>query len=142
MLPTTALSSTSSVSHLRCHGDRFTLNAVLLGSNDYSLTGQEHGGLLGFFQSQVLACMNNLWFDRLASSCLLSQQNDQLRRLASRDRAHVARKIKEHAADTSKPPLLVRLAYSSARRQLRHTGVPRGHVRQQRVRGHVQARCV
>lgn len=64
---------------------------LLLGSNKFSLTGQAHPGFLGFFQNYVLACMGNLWFDRLAS----------------RDRAHVAKKIKEHAADVSKPPLLV-----------------------------------
>jgi hypothetical protein len=37
---------------------------VLLGSQNYSLTGQAHGGLLGAFQNHVLACMDNLWFDR------------------------------------------------------------------------------
>ena len=44
--------------------------SVLLGSQNYSLTGQAHKGLLGFFQYQVLACMNNLWFDRSVGSCV------------------------------------------------------------------------
>jgi hypothetical protein len=42
----------------------FLTSSVLLGSQNYSLTGQAHGGLLGAFQNHVLACMDNLWFDR------------------------------------------------------------------------------
>eukprot|EP00054_Salpingoeca_dolichothecata_P010707 m.59615 g.59615 ORF g.59615 m.59615 type:complete len:430 (+) comp19116_c0_seq1:70-1359(+) len=64
---------------------------LLLQRGKFCLTGQAHTGLIGFFQNYVLATMNNLWFDRMTS----------------RDRAAVAKKIREHAADVSKPPLLV-----------------------------------
>eukprot|EP00042_Codosiga_hollandica_P051595 m.636609 g.636609 ORF g.636609 m.636609 type:complete len:464 (+) comp58311_c0_seq7:4551-5942(+) len=64
---------------------------LLLSRAPFSLTGQAQPGLLGFFQNQVLSSMENLWFDRLVS----------------RDRALVAQKIREHAADVTKPPLLV-----------------------------------
>ena len=37
---------------------------VLLCRGEFSLTGQAHGGLIGFFQKYILACMGNLWFDR------------------------------------------------------------------------------
>ena len=64
---------------------------ILLRRQNYSLTGQAHPGLLGFFQTHLLASMDNLWFDRLES----------------KDRQVMARRIRAHAADTSKPPLLV-----------------------------------
>jgi len=37
---------------------------VLLQRQHYSLTGQAHTGVIGFFQKYVLAVMENLWFDR------------------------------------------------------------------------------
>jgi len=65
---------------------------LLLKKRAYSLTGQAHpGSAIGFFQKYVLESMDNLWFDRMAS----------------KDRKAVARKIKEHIADVTKPPLLV-----------------------------------
>eukprot|EP00039_Didymoeca_costata_P018929 m.335553 g.335553 ORF g.335553 m.335553 type:complete len:516 (+) comp17627_c0_seq1:354-1901(+) len=63
----------------------------LLKKQLYSLTGQAHGGLLGFFQNYVLAVMDNLWFDRLVN----------------KDRKVMVQKIKAHVNDDSKPPLLV-----------------------------------
>eukprot|EP00730_Choanoeca_flexa_P016445 TRINITY_DN7768_c0_g1_i5.p1 TRINITY_DN7768_c0_g1~~TRINITY_DN7768_c0_g1_i5.p1 ORF type:complete len:446 (+),score=41.90 TRINITY_DN7768_c0_g1_i5:21-1358(+) len=65
---------------------------VLLSQQLYGLTGQGHGGVIGFFQKVVLNFgTDNLWFDRMAS----------------RDRSLVAQQIREHAQDTSKHPLLV-----------------------------------
>ena len=48
-------------------------------------------GTIGFFQNYVLESMDNLWFDRMAS----------------KDRKNVAKEIKAHINDVSKPPLLV-----------------------------------
>lgn len=64
---------------------------LLLQRAKFSLTGQKHTGLIGFFQDYVLSSMDTLWFDRLES----------------RDRHLVAKKIKEHCENTAKPPLLV-----------------------------------
>jgi len=64
---------------------------LLLKNQPLSLTGQKQSGLIGFFQNYVLDVMENMWFDRLAS----------------KDRSYVAKRIKEHVADISKPPLLV-----------------------------------
>ncbi|EDQ84773.1 uncharacterized protein MONBRDRAFT_29885 [Monosiga brevicollis MX1] len=65
---------------------------IMLSHQVYGLTGQGHGGVIGFFQKYVLNFgTDNLWFDRMES----------------RDRTTVAQKIKQHAADTSKAPLLV-----------------------------------
>jgi glycerol-3-phosphate O-acyltransferase 3/4 len=64
---------------------------LLLKKQPLSLTGQEQGGLIGFFQKRVLDVMENMWFDRLAG----------------KDRQYVAKRIEEHVADLTKPPLLV-----------------------------------
>lgn len=73
----------------------------------FSLTGQSHTGFIGWVQDYVLSPMGNLWFNRLdpTRGCHLSA--DQLRRLESSDRKQVADQIKAHAADITKPPLLV-----------------------------------
>jgi glycerol-3-phosphate O-acyltransferase 3/4 len=64
---------------------------VILNDRVVSLVGQRHQGVLGFFQTYVLDCMSNLWFDRMDNS----------------DRSAMSRKIKEHIQDASKPPLLL-----------------------------------
>lgn len=64
---------------------------VLMKGQLYSLTGQAHGGTIGFFQKYVLHPMGNLWFNRSEN----------------KDRAKVARAIEAHSKDVSKPPLLV-----------------------------------
>jgi len=57
----------------------------------YSVLGQKHPGLIGFFQDYVLAALEPLWFDRKDSA----------------DRLKISQKIKEHVADESKLPLLL-----------------------------------
>lgn len=64
---------------------------ILMKGQLYSLTGQAHGGLIGFFQKYVLHPMGNLWFNRSEN----------------KDRIKVAKAIETHSMDTSKPPLLV-----------------------------------
>jgi len=63
----------------------------LLKRQKYSITGQKHTGVIGFFQRHVLKSLGCLWFNRM-------QQ---------KDRSLVSQLIKEHAMDLSKPPLLV-----------------------------------
>jgi glycerol-3-phosphate O-acyltransferase 3/4 len=57
----------------------------------FSIVGQKHPGVLGFFQDYVLKCLDCLWFDRKDS----------------KDRAKISQKIKEHVEDDSKLPLLL-----------------------------------
>eukprot|EP01136_Pigoraptor_vietnamica_P006670 Opistho-1_new@39864 len=64
---------------------------VLMGERPYSLVGQKHGGVIGFFQDYVLASMNCLWFDRMEAN----------------DRVAVARRIKEHISNPANPPLII-----------------------------------
>lgn len=64
---------------------------IFLRKGAFSITGQAHGGGIGFFQKHVLTVMENLWFDRMTS----------------KDRKLVAKKIRDHVNDLSKPPLLV-----------------------------------
>eukprot|EP00038_Savillea_parva_P008186 m.175293 g.175293 ORF g.175293 m.175293 type:complete len:520 (+) comp13966_c0_seq1:71-1630(+) len=63
----------------------------LLKRQKYSITGQKHGGFIGFFQNNILNPLGCLWFNRMQR----------------RDRELVSELIKEHSMDISKPPLLV-----------------------------------
>eukprot|EP01137_Pigoraptor_chileana_P006431 Opistho-2@50818 len=64
---------------------------VLMGERPYSLVGQKHGGVIGFFQDYVLGSMNCLWFDRMEAN----------------DRVVVARRIREHISNPLNPPLII-----------------------------------
>jgi len=57
----------------------------------YAVVGQSHPGVIGFFQKNVLACLDCLWFDRKDSE----------------DRQKIARLIREHVYDDNKLPLLL-----------------------------------
>jgi glycerol-3-phosphate O-acyltransferase 3/4 len=57
----------------------------------FSIVGQKHTGVIGFFQDYVLKCLDCLWFDRKDS----------------KERAKISQKIKEHVVDGSKLPLLL-----------------------------------
>lgn len=57
----------------------------------FSLVGQRHKGIVRFLQEVVLACLQCVWFDRGEI----------------KDRAVVAQKLKEHALDPNRNPLLV-----------------------------------
>eukprot|EP00035_Acanthoeca_spectabilis_P000642 m.74713 g.74713 ORF g.74713 m.74713 type:complete len:480 (+) comp10331_c0_seq2:155-1594(+) len=63
----------------------------LLQRQKYSITGQKHGGIIGFFQNHILNPLGCLWFNRMERS----------------DRELVSELIKKHSRDLSKPPLLV-----------------------------------
>jgi len=64
---------------------------ILMQHNCFSIVGQKHPGILGFFQQHVLGCLGCLWFDRKDSS----------------DRAKVADKIKKHVCNEKNLPLLL-----------------------------------
>eukprot|EP01116_Phalansterium_solitarium_P015721 TRINITY_DN349_c3_g1_i2.p1 TRINITY_DN349_c3_g1~~TRINITY_DN349_c3_g1_i2.p1 ORF type:complete len:587 (+),score=180.21 TRINITY_DN349_c3_g1_i2:105-1865(+) len=57
----------------------------------FSVVGQKHPGIIGFFQNYVLGCLDCLWFNRSDSN----------------DRAKMAKKIEEHVQDDAKLPLLL-----------------------------------
>mmetsp|Transcript_23112 Transcript_23112/g.65609 ORF Transcript_23112/g.65609 Transcript_23112/m.65609 type:complete len:558 (-) Transcript_23112:289-1962(-) len=57
----------------------------------FSLVGQRHKGIVRFLQEVVLGCLQCVWFDRGEI----------------KDRTAVARKLKEHANDPTRNPLLV-----------------------------------
>ena len=57
----------------------------------FGTVGQKHPGVLGFLQEKVIACMDNIWFDRS-----VQQQKNQ-----------VSARIKEHISDPSKARLLI-----------------------------------
>jgi len=64
---------------------------ILMQHNCFSVVGQKHPGIMGFFQDKILACLGCLWFDRKDSA----------------DRAKVAEKIKKHVCDEKNIPLLL-----------------------------------
>eukprot|EP00041_Stephanoeca_diplocostata_P019943 m.437076 g.437076 ORF g.437076 m.437076 type:complete len:465 (+) comp21430_c0_seq1:242-1636(+) len=64
---------------------------MLLRRQKFSLTGQKHTGVIGFFQKHVLHVLGCLWFDRMEA----------------KDRSLVSKAIREHSMDVTKPPLLV-----------------------------------
>ncbi len=57
----------------------------------FSLVGQKHKGVVRFLQETVLSCLQCVWFDRGEM----------------KDRQVVAQKLKQHAQDTDRNPLLV-----------------------------------
>lgn len=63
----------------------------LLGLHPFSVVGQLHSGLVGWFQLNVFSCLQCVWFDRKSS----------------KDRELVRRKIQEHVANPSVPPLCI-----------------------------------
>ena len=57
----------------------------------FGTVGQKHPGVLGFLQEKVIACMDNIWFDRSVR----------------KQKSAVSQRIKDHIADPSKARLLI-----------------------------------
>ena len=64
---------------------------VLQQTNSYAVVGQKHKGWVGWVQDHVLSALDCVWFNRGES----------------KNRRAVAEKLKEHAHDRTRPPLLV-----------------------------------
>lgn len=64
---------------------------ILLQSHPYAVVGQHHPGWVGFLQDHVLNSLNCVWFNRGEAS----------------DRRVVADRLKAHAHDSTRKPLLV-----------------------------------
>lgn len=64
---------------------------VLACDNAYALIGQQHTGFLGHFQRILSKASAHIWFDRSES----------------KDRALVAKRLKEHVDDPTKLPILI-----------------------------------
>lgn len=64
---------------------------LLLGAQTFAVVGQKHPRALGFFQDNVLKCLDCIWFDR----------ND------IKDRAKVRDRISEHVKRDDVSPLLI-----------------------------------
>lgn len=64
---------------------------LLLGLHPFSVVGQRHTGLAGFFQDYVFPSLQCLWFDRKKAS----------------DRDHVRRSIQAHVSKPDVPPLCI-----------------------------------
>jgi glycerol-3-phosphate O-acyltransferase 3/4 len=82
----------------RCAGQVYAANhttmldfVFMLGLAAFSVVGQKHGGLVGFFQDHVFDSLQCLWFDRSKTG----------------DRSLVRRRIQQHVADPDVPPLCV-----------------------------------
>jgi glycerol-3-phosphate O-acyltransferase 3/4 len=68
------------------------IDVVILSCNSsFSLIGQSHGGFLGILQRALARASSHIWFDRSEM----------------KDRAAVARRLRVHAQDPSKPPILI-----------------------------------
>ncbi|CAL8098838.1 unnamed protein product [Orchesella dallaii] len=68
------------------------IDVVILSCNaTFSLIGQSHGGFLGVLQRALARASPHIWFDRSEM----------------KDRAVVARRLREHAHDPAKPPILI-----------------------------------
>jgi len=68
------------------------LDVCMLSSDGtYALTGQRHGGFLGLLQVLMSLSGSHIWFERSEV----------------KDRARVVRRMREHIADTTKPPILI-----------------------------------
>jgi glycerol-3-phosphate O-acyltransferase 3/4 len=63
----------------------------LLGLQPFSVVGQLHGGLVGWFQQNVFACLECLWFERKSA----------------KDRAAVRDQIQHHVSSASVAPLVI-----------------------------------
>lgn len=64
---------------------------ILACDNAYALTGQKHGGFLGYFQSTLSKASAQIWFQRSEA----------------KDRAAVFRRLQEHVQDPEKLPILI-----------------------------------
>jgi glycerol-3-phosphate O-acyltransferase 3/4 len=64
---------------------------ILSTDNVYSLVGQQHSGFTGWMQKSFSRASKHIWFDR-------SQ---------ARDRAYVAKMMKDHVRDTRNAPILI-----------------------------------
>lgn len=68
------------------------IDVVMLSCNTtFSLIGQSHGGFLGVLQRALARASPHIWFDRTEM----------------KDRAVVAKRLREHAHDPTKPPILI-----------------------------------
>lgn len=68
------------------------IDVVMLSCNTtFSLIGQSHGGFLGVLQRALARASPHIWFDRSEM----------------KDRAAVSRRLKQHANDVTKPPILI-----------------------------------
>uniref|UniRef100_A0A915JYW3 Phospholipid/glycerol acyltransferase domain-containing protein n=1 Tax=Romanomermis culicivorax TaxID=13658 RepID=A0A915JYW3_ROMCU len=64
---------------------------ILAQDNCYALVGQKHGGLLGLIQRSLSRASSHIWFDRSELE----------------DRSAVSRKLRSHAEDSTKLPILI-----------------------------------
>lgn len=64
---------------------------ILHCNNAYGLVGQRHSGVLGLFQQTLNRATHHIWFDRFEMN----------------DRNSVTRRLKEHADDKTKLPILI-----------------------------------
>ncbi|KAL7647953.1 UNVERIFIED_CONTAM: hypothetical protein RMT77_001569 [Armadillidium vulgare] len=64
---------------------------ILATDNCYDMVGQKHGGLLGFFMNVLSRNSFHIWFERSEA----------------RDRAHVTKRLKDHALNPDLPPVLI-----------------------------------
>jgi len=68
------------------------IDVVMLASDTaYALTGQKHGGFLGYLQAQLSKASSQIWFEREKS----------------KDRAYVFNRLKAHVQDPDKLPILI-----------------------------------
>jgi len=64
---------------------------VLACDNAYSLIGQKHGGIIGFFERQLSKASPQIWFERAEA----------------KDRLLVTKRLKEHVEDPKTLPILI-----------------------------------
>lgn len=64
---------------------------ILASDTAYALTGQKHGGFLGYCQKQLSKASSQIWFERGES----------------KDRAYVFNRLRDHVQDPNKLPILI-----------------------------------
>lgn len=64
---------------------------ILSCDNCYAMVGQKQGGILGFIQDSLSRSADHIWFERTVA----------------KDRAEVAKRLKEHVDDPNKLPILI-----------------------------------
>jgi len=64
---------------------------MLASDTAYALTGQKHGGFLGYCQAQLSKASSQIWFERGES----------------KDRAYVFNRLRDHVQDPDKLPILI-----------------------------------
>jgi len=64
---------------------------ILASDTAYALTGQKHGGFLGYCQAQLSKASSQIWFERGES----------------KDRAYVFNRLRDHVQDPDKLPVLI-----------------------------------